>query len=271
MREQNRRSWNAVTPAHNSHKRDQAQFLRGGGNTLFPEELELLGDVAGQRVVHLQCNCGQDSLSLAQRGAMVTGVDIADEAVAFAQRLAGDAGIEATFHRADLLDWFASTDETFDIAFNSYGGVGWISDHAAWARGVHRVLVPGGRLVFVEFHPIAWSLAPDGRLAEPYFIDAPIEEGGVNDYVGGALAPSGFEAGVENFQNPERSYSFQWTVGSIVQHLIDAELRIDVLREYPFSNGCELFDGMQRLPGNRYGMPEGIPAMPLMIGLVATK
>src|SRR5690606_40068483 len=28
--EQNRRSWNAVTPAHNSHKHDQAGFLRGG-------------------------------------------------------------------------------------------------------------------------------------------------------------------------------------------------------------------------------------------------
>ena len=50
MHEQNRRSWNAATPAHNSHKRDQAVFLREGGSTLFPEELELLGELGGRRI-----------------------------------------------------------------------------------------------------------------------------------------------------------------------------------------------------------------------------
>ena len=39
LHEQNRRSWNAVTAAHNSHKLDQAGFLRRGGSTLFPEEV----------------------------------------------------------------------------------------------------------------------------------------------------------------------------------------------------------------------------------------
>ena len=63
--EQNRRSWNAATLAHNSHKGDQALFLRQGGSTLFPEELALLGDVRGRSLLHLQCNAGQDSLSLA--------------------------------------------------------------------------------------------------------------------------------------------------------------------------------------------------------------
>ena len=72
VREQNRKSWNAATRAHNSHKADQAGFLRGGGTTLFPEELVLLGDLQGKRLVHLQCNAGQDSLSLAARGADVT-------------------------------------------------------------------------------------------------------------------------------------------------------------------------------------------------------
>jgi len=69
LHEQNRRSWNAGTAAYNSHKGDQAAFLRGGGCTLFPEELELLGDVAGLDLLHLQCNSGQDTLSLAALGA----------------------------------------------------------------------------------------------------------------------------------------------------------------------------------------------------------
>lgn len=44
LHEQNGVSWNAATVAHNSHRGDshrgdQAAFLRDGGSTLFPEEL----------------------------------------------------------------------------------------------------------------------------------------------------------------------------------------------------------------------------------------
>ncbi len=45
--EQNRRSWNAATPAHQSHKRNQAEFFRNDGTTLFADELELLGCIEG--------------------------------------------------------------------------------------------------------------------------------------------------------------------------------------------------------------------------------
>src|SRR5437016_320404 len=102
LHEENRRAWNVATEAHNSHKHDQAAFFRAGGSTLFPEELELLGDVAGQTLVHLQCNAGQDTLSLARRGAIVTGVDISDTAIDFARQLSADSGIPASFERADV-------------------------------------------------------------------------------------------------------------------------------------------------------------------------
>src|SRR5689334_16683391 len=101
LREANRRSWNAATRAHNSHKGDQARYFREGGSTLRPEELGLLGEVAGLRVVHLLCNSGQDTLSIARLGADVTGVDISDEAITFATQLAVEAGIAATFARDD--------------------------------------------------------------------------------------------------------------------------------------------------------------------------
>ena len=38
LHEANRLSWNAATQAHNSHKIDQAGFLRRGGSTLFAEK-----------------------------------------------------------------------------------------------------------------------------------------------------------------------------------------------------------------------------------------
>ncbi|HEU4847806.1 MAG TPA: hypothetical protein VFT03_06380, partial [Rubrobacteraceae bacterium] len=64
LREQNRFSWNGAVGAHDSHRGDLAGFLRAGGSTLFPEELELLGDLEGKALAHLQCNSGGDSLSL---------------------------------------------------------------------------------------------------------------------------------------------------------------------------------------------------------------
>jgi len=141
-----RRSWDVATRNHNAHKGDQAAFFRGGGDTLFPEELELLGDLAGRHVLHAQCNAGQDSLSLARRGAHVTGVDFSGEAVSFARKLAVDAGIPAVFEEAELLEWLERTPARFDVAFSSYGAVGWLPDLGRWARGLCRVLRPGGEL-----------------------------------------------------------------------------------------------------------------------------
>ena len=101
LHQDNRLSWNAATVAHNSHKQDQAHFFRQGGSTLFPEELELLGDLRGMSLLHLQCNAGQDTLSLATLGAETVGVDISDEAIEFARRLSADSGVKARFERAD--------------------------------------------------------------------------------------------------------------------------------------------------------------------------
>lgn len=274
--EQNRRSWNAVTPAHQSHKRDQAGFLRGGGSTLFPEEVELLGGVDGLSLVHLQCNCGQDSLSLASLGARVTGVDISDAAIEQARMLGRESGIAAEFVRSDVLEWLdaaAAAGQRFDRAFSTYGTIGWLGDLPRWARGVASILAPGGKLVLLEFHPLIWSFNGEGKVIEPYFIDGPLHEEGVRDYVarsGDDLTPMGRTEGIEGFVNPEPSVGFQHTVAQTVQALADAGLFVETMREYPYSNGCKVFEGMERLEGRRYGMPSGLPSMPLMLGLVAT-
>jgi SAM-dependent methyltransferase len=279
IHEANRKSWNAATVAHNSHKRDQARFLRDGGSTLFPEELALLGDIRGRSLVHLQCNAGQDTLCLAARDANVTGVDIADEAIAFAQQLSTDAAIPAAFVRADVYDWFddaAAQNETFDIVFCSYGAICWLSDLPRWASGIAAVLREGGRFVAIDFHPASMMFNPQFGLEYPYFsTPQPLAwDEGVSDYVGrsdGALSPSGHETGVEDFVNPHPVYEYQWPVADILTALIDAGLRLDRFEEYPFSNGAKLFDDMREMPGRRMVPPEGTPDLPLMFGLVCTK
>lgn len=279
LHEANRRSWNAATVAHNSHKQDQAAFFRSGGSTLFPEEVELLGELSGRSLVHLQCNSGQDSLSLARLGARVTGVDISDEAHAFAEELSRASGIPAWFHRADVYEWLeesAQRGERYDLAFCSYGVLCWLSDLDRWARGVAAVLRSGGRFVCVEFHPFAMMFNEQWELRFAYASGAePVMwREGVGDYVagsGGDLTPSGLATGIADFRNPHPAYEFQWGIGQILTALLQAGLQLRVFREYPYANGWKAFERMRRLSHRRWAAPEGMPELPLMFGVVAEK
>lgn len=278
LHEANRQSWNHATRVHNAHKKDQAAFLRDGGSTLFPEELALLGPIGGQRILHLQCNAGQDTLSLAARGATLTGVDISDEAIAFAQQLSRDSGIAATFERDDVLAWLpaaAAAGRTFDQVFCSYGVAGWLSDLDAWARGIAGVLAPGGRFVYVEFHPLIWSFDEEFRATrDPYFAPGRAFVEPVGDYVGksgAALAPSGFVATSDAPPNPHPAHSFQWTLGDIVTAVAGAGLTVERLEEYPYANGAKSIASMVEGAGGRMTPPEGIAAVPLMFGLRARR
>lgn len=277
MHEQNRRSWNHATRAHNSHKGDQAAFFRTGGNRLFPEERELIGDVHGQRVLHLQCNAGQDTLSLAQLGAMVTGVDISDEAIAFATRLARESGVDAAFVRADLYEWLAAAaagTARWDLVFCSYGAIIWLSDLHAWAAGIASVLAPGGRFAMIEFHPLLGMLDSGWSLKYPYFGGAATRwEEGVGDYVadsGDGLALAEYVEGEAAFKNPEPVYEFAWGPAEVITVLLQAGLTIESFREYPFANGWRAFPDM-RVEGKRSYPPATLPAMPLMYSVTARK
>ena len=279
LREQNRRSWNAVVGAHESHRGDLADFLRAGGTTLFPEERELLGDLAGETVAHLQCNSGGDTLSLAALGATVVGVDLSDEALGSARALAEEAGIPARFERADLYDWLgeaARRGRRFDAVYSSYGVVCWLPDLRAWGAGIAGVLKPSGRFVLVDFHPAVEMFDADWNLSGSYPSggESWLLEEGVGDYVGesgGGLTPAGFSEGVQGFENPEPCHLFRWGLGEVVTALAGAGLRISALEEYPFANGERHFSGMRELPGRRMAPPEGVPRVPLMYGLRADK
>ncbi len=277
--EDNRIAWNVATEAHNSHKADQAGFFRAGGSTLFPEELELLGDLQGKSLVHLQCNAGQDTLSLARLGAIVTGVDISDTAIDFARQLSTDSGIPATFARSDVYDWFEAASQNrqqFDLAFSSYGAIIWLSDINLWGKGIMSILKPGGRFVLVDFHPFAMIFESDWQPHYSYFnaTKGQTYENGIGDYVamsGEALAPSGYLEGVKDFLNPHRSHEFVWNMGELMTALTSAGLHLTIFREYPYMNGARLFSDMRADEGNRFYPPDTMPSIPLMFGLVAER
>ena len=273
----NRVSWNAATIAHNSHKGDQATFFRAGGNTLFPEETDLLGNIAGKALLHLQCNCGQDSLSIANHlGASVTGVDISDQAIDFARQLARDSGIEASYVRADIYHYLETNPMSYDIVYCSYGVLVWLSDLESWGQGIYRCLKDCGRFVMIDFHPAfdmfgeSWNLCHDymGGSFETF-------ESGIGDYValtGSTGETDQLEAGIGNFVNPHPGIEYQWGVSEVIMALVGAGLSLSDLREYNHCNGFKPIADMSDLGSRRYGMGEGMPRrFPFMFSVVATK
>ena len=93
----NRALWDARAELHyTSAFYDIEGFLEGGG-TLNKIELDLLGDVNGCELLHLQCHFGQDTLSLARMGARATGLDLSPVAIIKARELAGRCALKADF------------------------------------------------------------------------------------------------------------------------------------------------------------------------------
>ena len=93
--------WYRCTPGLQLY--DMAGF-KAGGISLDALERGEVGDVAGKSLLHLQCHFGMDTLSWARLGAQVTGMDYSPEAIAKAQQLAAECGLEARFICCNLYD-----------------------------------------------------------------------------------------------------------------------------------------------------------------------
>lgn len=261
--ESNRLSWNAATEQHHTHKPDLIERYKNGHNNLHDDDMQLLGELAGKTLVHLQCNDGQDTVSIVKHlGGTVTGVDISDYAIEFARKLAAETEADATFIRSDILDWFKETEPTYDVVYTSYGAIVWIADVNTWAHGIAEVLKPGGRFVMIDFHPLMGMYEIDWSLQYDYMGGKRVDSGGVGDYVG-----DDYEG---EFQNPHRAYEFCWGMADIIGALLNAGLQLQAFKEYDYINGWQRFPKM-RTEGRKQYLPDDQIKMALMFSIVATK
>jgi len=70
----NQALWDTWTQYHVGSQFYNVAEFKAGREHLHPIILAGLGDVRGKSLLHLQCHFGLDTLSLARRGAIVTGV-----------------------------------------------------------------------------------------------------------------------------------------------------------------------------------------------------
>jgi 2-polyprenyl-3-methyl-5-hydroxy-6-metoxy-1,4-benzoquinol methylase len=155
--EVNKRWWNEVTPVHTKSDFYDVDGFVAGRNTLGAVERSAIGDVAGKRLLHLQCHFGMDTLSWARMGADVTGVDFSSEAVAQASALAKRVGLDdqARFIEADVTQVGKVGDGGFDIIFTSFGTIVWLESLDAWAETIAANLAKNGFFYFLDSHPTA--------------------------------------------------------------------------------------------------------------------
>lgn len=228
----NRASWDRRTEVHFTSRFYDVEGWLAGATSLREIELAEIGPVAGRSLLHLQCHFGLDTLSWARLGARCTGVDISPVAIDRARELSRRSGVGAEFVCANLYDFDRGPADPFDIVFASYGTLCWLPDLRRWAEIVATNLAPGGEFCLVEFHPIYDILS-----GYSYFtLEVPdIEESGTY---------------TENGQDVVTKYA-QWShpLSSVVTALIEAGIRIESLKEYPFSPyGC-FPDMIEREPG----------------------
>ena len=176
--------WDAYAPGYQV---DHAADLETGAFVWCPEgaredDLGLLGDLAGRRVLDVGCGAGQTTRWLAGRGARAVGFDIS-----LAQlRHAPPPAPPLVCADAERLPF---ADEVFDVVCSAYGALPFVADSAAVMREVARVLRPGGRWVFSVTHPFRWCFPDhDGGLtvATSYFDRTPYveqDDAGVATYV----------------------------------------------------------------------------------------
>ena len=116
-----------------------------------PAFFAMLPDVAGLSGLDIGCGEGHNTRLLAQRGASMTAIDIAENFIVFAQQAEADEplGIEYRVASAVALPF---PDMTFDFAsgFMSFMD---IPETERVVDEVYRVLKPGGFLQFSILHP----------------------------------------------------------------------------------------------------------------------
>jgi SAM-dependent methyltransferase len=262
----NRAYWDALAAVHGSDAYYDDEALIAGRDTLGERESagvrEAVGAVAGLDVVHLQCHIGYDTISLARRGARVTGVDFSPASLEKARDLARRSGVEVDFVEADTTSLPPELRGRFDLAYATVGVLCWIDDVEAWMRSAASVLRTGGRLLVVELHPLLQMI----ERSDPLTIDFPYANDGGRafDEDGSYAVPDAKLASTECVQ-------YAHSLGEVVTAAVQAGLRIERLEEHLDADRDPRGGVLAREEDDRFRLRLDGEALPISFTLVARR
>jgi SAM-dependent methyltransferase len=108
----------------------------------------------GRDVLDVGCGAGVEVVRFARAGARVTGIDIADRAIALTQANVRQQRLRA---RLDVADGEALPfrSESYDLVY-AHGVMQYTGDDRRLVEEVWRVLRPGGQAIFQAYNRISW-------------------------------------------------------------------------------------------------------------------
>jgi len=130
--------------------------------------VNLLAIAPGERVLDLATGTGEVAIRMAQRGAVVTGIDVAEPMLVKARERAKREGVAIAFDLGDV-EYLPYEDSSFEAVVSNFGLI-FAPDHANVAAELARVAASRARLGFT-----AWK--PNPKLGELYrrFTEEPIQ------------------------------------------------------------------------------------------------
>ena len=269
-RARNRANWDERVAIHVKSRTMYSQTsLRAGIARPEPISAAVLGPLAGQKILHLQCHFGIDSLCLAQNGAEVVGVDFSAPAIETARGLAAELGLadRARFVVSDVYETASLLHEprSFDRVFVSWGALCWLPDMVGWAKVVADFLKPGGWLALAEAHPAAYvfdstTKTPDGMPG--WFLPYLGREAEIADRTEDYADSSAVLTNA-------RTHEWLHPISDIMMALIGAGLRVDSFLEHD-SVRWPMFDCLVPNGTGGYRWPDK-PWLPLSYSLRASK
>lgn len=131
---------------------DEEEHTWGGFGVSEREAGLALGDVAGLDVIELGCGTAYFSAWLAKQGARPVGIDVTPAQLATARHMQDETGIVFPLIEANAED-VPLPDESFDLVVSEFGASIWC-DPYRWIPEAHRLLRPGGRLIFLGTSPL---------------------------------------------------------------------------------------------------------------------
>ena len=255
--ESNKTAWGMISGDHYEYFKKLFAEKDSSLNSIIENEL---GDVCGKKVIHIHCNTGADTISLARKGAIVTGVDLVPENIFYAKKLSAEMGIKnIDFFESDTMELKEKHHKKYDLVFATEGILYWLPELKKWAETVKHLLNENGVLFLSDYHPF-YFVFDEKQLKEnklnldcPYFNRKPL----YSEFIGGYASE----------KKKCTNYGWMYTISDIINPLAKAGLTIEYINEFdriPWDLG-----GMGKDESGLYYYPFFEKKIPLLFSLKA--
>lgn len=169
-------AWDNISQSYQRRYQIGTSKLHWGPLCPSEEELRLLEDVRGKRVIEIGAGAGQNSIVLAKQGAIATAYDISKEQLKHGKRLAKEQMVKVNFVRGDFQELREHFNpDSFDIAISAYAlqYCQTLQSMNDTFKQIHKILTPKGIFVFSLDHPVRtigyWEEGTDRFVLDNYF------------------------------------------------------------------------------------------------------